>query len=946
MTKLLKTEKIRKQILVPLALTLAFLIAGGIYAIYFLQQHHINEDISSALDEVSEVFDLELDKEANLLQGMITFIEDDQELQAQWFAQDREGLLGAALPLFEEIKPKFRVTHFYFHDLGGVNFLRVHNPGRYNDTINRFTMQQAMRDNKTSYGIELGPLGTFTLRVVEPWRVAETIVGYIELGMEIEHLTPDLKTITKADFAFIINKDFLNQANWQEGLKMLGRTGNWDEFPEFVIIESTMGNLPKELTQYLKQMESCEETEHHSRRIRMSSNGRNYYCGFVALKDAGNQDVGDVIVIKDITGSIAALSSLKLIMAVCGSVTGFLLIISFSYLLKGIEGRLIDAREKLNAKIVQEKQTSRSLIENEKRLKKEIRQRVVAESELESRVSQLADAQKAALNMMEDTELAKTETEKVNRKLQEAVERANVMAREAVNASKSKSEFLANMSHEIRTPMNAVVGFSDLLSEEDLNEEQKSYVNNIVKGGQNLLRLIDDILDFSKIEAGKLKTEIIDCSTEKVLENVDLLMKPLAGEKGLEFGIFPCGDLPSMIRTDPSRLHQCLVNLVSNAIKFTEKGHVHINVSPITDGDELLIRFDVEDTGIGISADEQSRIFESFTQADGSTTRRYGGTGLGLTITKQLAELLGGKLKVSSKEKAGSVFSIILPTRIKTGSVELMEKQDVISADDQPHRKINQITLTGKILVAEDNEANFLLVQNMLEKMGLEIAVAHNGLEALAKVSEDTFDLVLMDMQMPKMNGYEATEAIRQKGMKIPIFALTANAMKNDEKRCLDAGCNEYISKPVNWQQLTSLIETYIRPEGCLTTGEIDDVASQIYELGELCNEGLSSVQEIDQEVPVYRDPASSRPNCWEIKKCGRQPGGDNVSRLGVCPAVDESVYDGVNGGKNAGRCCWKVAGTMCEGKVHGIYAKKLPTCLKCDFFKQVQDEQSRMFVQ
>ena len=947
MTQLIKTEKIRKQILVPLALTLVFLIAGGIYAIYFLQQHHINKDLSSTLDEVSEIFELELDQEAQLLKGLINFIKDDEQLQAAWLAQDREGLLEIALPVFTEIKPKFRVTHFYFHDLGGINYLRVHNPRRHSDTINRFTMQQAIRDNETSYGIELGPLGTFTLRTVLPWRVGETIVGYIELGMEIEHLTPGIKTIADSELVFIINKGYLDRVSWEEGLEVMGRSGDWEEFPEFVIVENTVGNLPDKLVQYLRQLESCEEAEHFSQKIRMSSEGREYYCGFVALNDAGDQDVGDIIVIKDITENIAALHSMTMIMVLCGSIAGLLLIVFFSHFLKVIQDRLLVARKELKEKIKQQELAARSLMENEERLKKEIRQRVVAESELENRVLQLADAQKAALNMMEDTELAKAETEKVNRKLQEAVERANVMTRQAVEASKAKSEFLANMSHEIRTPMNAIIGFSDLLmSEEDLNGEQQGYVKNIVTGGDNLLRLIDDILDFSKIEAGKLKTEIIDCATAKVLENIDLLMKPLADEKGLEFGIFQSGDLPAMIRTDPSRLHQCLMNLVSNAIKFTEKGHVHVNVSGITDGDELSIRFDIEDTGIGISAEKQSSIFESFTQADGSTTRKYGGTGLGLTITKQLTELLGGELKVSSKIESGSVFSIILPARIKTGSVELMDKHDVISADDKPQQNVNQIHLAGKILVAEDNEANLMLVQKMLEKMGMEIVAVRNGREAVTKVFEEEFDIVLMDMQMPKMNGFEATEAIREKGMKIPIFALTANAMKDDEQKCLDAGCDEYISKPVNWKRLSVLIEKYIGPEEYLTTGEISDVADQIHELGALCNEGLSSEQGTEQEAPVYRDPSSLRPNCWEVKKCGRHPGGDMVSQLGICPAAAESAYDGVNGGKKAGRCCWKVAGTLCGGEVQGINAKKLETCLNCDFFKQVQEEQSRTFVQ
>jgi CheY-like chemotaxis protein len=234
----------------------------------------------------------------------------------------------------------------------------------------------------------------------------------------------------------------------------------------------------------------------------------------------------------------------------------------------------------------------------------------------------------------------------------------------------------------------------------------------------------------------------------------------------------------------------------------------------------------------------------------------------------------------------------------------------------------------------------------MLEKMGFEVTIANDGRQAFEIVSRQPHDLILMDIQMSGMNGYEATEAIRRKGIRIPIIALTANAMKGDDKKCFDAGCDAYVSKPVNRIKLHELMKKYIMDRMDSAAAKIDSVQNQVDELNKLCDETLSGAEPDESDSPVDRKSSTIRPNCWEVKKCGRQPGGDRVAEPGQCPATMETSYDGTNGGKNGGRFCWKVAGTMCGGKVQGIYAQKLETCLDCDFFQQVQEEQSGMFVQ
>jgi signal transduction histidine kinase/ActR/RegA family two-component response regulator len=393
---------------------------------------------------------------------------------------------------------------------------------------------------------------------------------------------------------------------------------------------------------------------------------------------------------------------------------------------------------------------------------------------------------------------------------------------EAETANKAKSQFLANMSHEIRTPMNAIIGFTDLLFDKETTEEKKQYITMIQTGGSNLLQIIDDILDFSKIEAGKLEIEMASCSLDEILSQAKSLVMLKASEKGLDFQINTNKNVPEQIYTDAGRLSQCLINLVNNAMKFTEKGHVHIHVSLEENGSRPFVRFDVEDTGIGISKDRQDAIFESFTQADESTTRKYGGTGLGLTITRQLIELLGGELTVTSEEGKGSVFSLSVPAGFEASNQPPLDGDTTAATADKSAAKSEWPEYSGHILVAEDSAPNQALIRIMLEKMGLEITIAEDGNEVLAMALADEFDLIFMDIMMPHMNGYEATKAIRKAGITTPIVALTANVMKGDEQKCIAAGCDDYLAKPMKYKELLELLDKYLPSKEPVSIGTHD----------------------------------------------------------------------------------------------------------------------------
>jgi signal transduction histidine kinase/ActR/RegA family two-component response regulator len=445
-----------------------------------------------------------------------------------------------------------------------------------------------------------------------------------------------------------------------------------------------------------------------------------------------------------------------------------------------------------------------NMISSSARTEELLQQLTKSNAELEAQAGELNEKAKLL-------ELKNREVELASKSLEEKAEQLQLI-------SKYKSEFLANMSHELRTPLNSLLILSKVLADNrdgNLSSEQVRFAETVYTSGNDLLQLINEILDLSKVEAGKMPIDPRPFLLSDVCEYLDQTFRPVAEQKGLAFEIRIDPRVPHSLFTDANRLQQILKNLLSNAFKFTAKGRVTMSIAAPGEREEGMLSFAVQDTGIGIPADKQRLIFDAFQQADGTTSRKYGGTGLGLTISREIARLLGGTIEVVSAPERGSTFTLSLPAQY--AGAEAIARDDSAASEATPEVTVPPLpegaTFSGlSVLLVDDDTRNIFAIQTVLEARGVDVFHAENGKAALEVLNEHPVDLVLMDTMMPEMDGIEATRAIRAiaQHRTLPVISLTAKAMKGDREKAIEAGATDYVTKPVDPDKLLAIVHYWV----------------------------------------------------------------------------------------------------------------------------------------
>lgn len=787
-----KEEGVRAKLLPPLIIVILLLLGGSIWRISDDQSKIIKEAEKVTAQRVEDLLKDEMNRDVATMSSTLEAIIRDPELARSFQAKNIEALLERGRPLFSRLKEKFKVTHFYFHQPNRNNLVRMHKERR-GDLIKRRTIKKASTTNRPSAGLEQGPTGNPVLRVVYPWHTnfpltscqplytvpcstnifdqpdSGELIGFVELGKEFEDIASEVSKLLNVDLVVAVDKKFLDRKRWENRNKNIGKQSKWDKYPNHVIIDQTVETLPPEISEKMGGTRSDRQNS-----ILLKKQNQTSQVIFIPFKDLDGQDIGYVVVIKDISGiSNAANESIQNI-SIIGSTLGIGLIVLFYFLLTRIENNLVKRRLEI----------------------------FEAKNELEKSHHQLSEYNQTLESKIEERTVL----------LAQSIKDAKESQHLAEKASEAKSSFLANMSHELRTPMNAVIGMTGLLASSSLTAEQQDFVEIIRSSGDALLCLISDILDFSKIEAGKLDLEVQPFEIRSCIEEALLIVAAKASEKNLELACLINPPAPTAILGDITRLRQILVNLLNNAIKFTTKGEVVIYVSAkpttnqstnsisggltIAGANQFEIQFDVKDTGIGIPPDKLECLFKSFTQVDASTTRKFGGTGLGLAISKQLCELMGGKIWVNSTVGEGSTFSF---------TVVASEISDYISP-----KGVSNVDLAGKqLLIVDDNVTNREILSLQAQSWGMLTCAVKSGVKALEWLQRGgNFDLAILDMQMPEMDGATLAQKIREQttGKTLPLVLLSSLGKDDIRSQAGENIFSAILNKPVQQAQLYNVL--------------------------------------------------------------------------------------------------------------------------------------------
>ena len=847
---------LKQKILIPLSLVLILVM---IISSFFFYNHQVkvweNNQISLNY-KLNEHFEDTIKQNVSMMQVAIESLEHDPEIINNYKEQNRDRLYQKIAPIYAELNQNHQITHFYFTNTNQTNFLRVHQPARFGDSINRQTMLQAVKTGKPAWGLEIGPLGTYTLRLVSPLHQqghrGGELIGYMELGMEIEHALNNLANELKVELVVLMSKHAIKKELWQQGMKRLQRNGDWSQFSSEVMLYSSQPALPAPLVQHIEQRH--QHTPSDSEYTILKTDGSVYNIGFVPLQTLNQEENGTVMILSDITHLAQQLTQqIEYIILVTLFISLLYIITLYSYLSR-IERSIFKSHQDAEAELLQ----SETRLKEAQRLgqignwvldlkkhkldwSKEIYElfqfdpkttppsyekflSIIHPEDLEQvnhtyteEVKLQANCQTQHRLLLESGEIKWSEDRietLYDREGKPALLRGTVQditrhkeAEEKIEqASRAKDEFLASMSHELRTPLTNIIGNCEFLGEQESDSEKQKMIQSIEISGRSQLALVNDILDISKIESGKFTIDENPYNLNTLIDNIQHIFSMRMQDAGLTFKLEQQETFPNMVLGDAQRIGQILINLIGNAVKFTEAGGT-VTLRLWSASEQL--HFSVEDTGIGMTSEVQQRLFQRFEQADNSISRRFGGSGLGLYVSGNLAQLMGGSIEVESSKGKGSRFQLNLPYH-PTNSAAPSQAQELKNS------QVNQEELLGTnlnaaVLIAEDTPELQLLERRILESMGATVTTADNGKIAIELATAHHFDLILMDMQMPETNGIEATKILRAAGNNVPIVALTANVMQKHRDAFNEAGCNGFLEKPINKQELSHLIQQILQ---------------------------------------------------------------------------------------------------------------------------------------
>jgi len=628
-------EKIHIPIIVPVAISILLLLICTIAGMYIMQQRYLISKIHELVDSAEKSFYGQLKKDAMGIRGMLDFVKQDKKLQYIWLSSNRQLLLNYSKSIYKNIESEYAITHFYFHNTEKINFLRVHQPLRYGDHIERLTLAHAANEKETAWGIELGPLGTVTLRVVEPWIINGSLAGYLELGKEISYIMPELNKTFKIESFNIIDKKYLNKAQWQQGMGMLGFGGDWDAFKDYVAVDSNSTDFQNAIAKIVTQRQSRNKKDIFQFQIEK----KDYCLGLIPLVDAGGKCVGDIVIIKDVTSEKTSIKVFIFVITIlAGVVGGFLLIIYILYV-RGIESKL-----------------SKTYSE----LKNEIKRRTEAEDQLNQAYVQIENkVREQTLELGDEVAMRKKTDESLmnlNKQLENTIQKLTI-------ANYELSEFTRIAAHDLKSPLRAIGSLAGIVNSEygdKLGSQGKELLDKIVSRSVRMDKQLSSILRYSEIHRSRQEHSV----------DLNLLLHQMISELSLHksIEIIIENQLPVII-CESDHIMQLLKCLVDNAIKFMDKPKGYIRIGCLKQED--FWRFRISDNGPGIESKYFDKIFKVFQKL--ARFDDVESIGIGLPIAKKIVELYGGKIWVESEIGNGSTFFFTLPMQQQyTGSYDLL----------------------------------------------------------------------------------------------------------------------------------------------------------------------------------------------------------------------------------------------------------------------------------